>query len=101
MNVLIGDPVPTADMESQQVRVQLLPLSYEMAHVDGACRAAEYSDDVKESRKGQGPLRSGQSPGEDRLQHDAADQSDERKRLSDADEQFRAVEVVGRPSAAV
>src|ERR1700692_3304818 len=72
-----------------------------MAHVDGACGAAEYTDGVKESRKGKDPLRFGQSSCEDRLQHDAADKSDESKRLPDAGEQLGAVEVLGRPRAAV
>src|ERR1700688_1342563 len=72
-----------------------------MAHVDGACGAAEYSDGVKESRKSKDPLRFGQSSREDCLQHDAADKSDESKRLSDAGEQLGAVEVLGRPRAAV
>src|SRR5712691_4004098 len=72
-----------------------------MAHVDSACGAAEYTDGVKESRKGKDPLRFGQSPREDRLQHDAADKSDESKRLPDAGEQLGAVEVLGRPRAAV
>src|SRR6266478_6808739 len=101
MNVLIGDPVAGADVESQEVRVKLLPLSYEMAHVDGACSAAEYADGVKESRKGQDPLRFGQSTGEDCLQHDAADKSDESERLPGAGEQLSAVEVLGCPIAAV
>src|SRR5260370_31176114 len=72
-----------------------------MAHVDSACGAAEYTDGVKESRKGKDPLRSGQSPREERLQHDAADKSDESKRLPDAGEQLRVVEVLGRPRTAV
>src|SRR5713226_7919608 len=72
-----------------------------MAHVDGACGAAIYADGVKESRKSKNPLRFGQSPCEDRLQHDAADKSDESKRLPDAGEQLDAVEVLGRPCAAV
>src|ERR1700686_1944815 len=72
-----------------------------MAHVDGACGAAEYSDGVKESRKSKDPLRFGQSSREDCLQHDAADKSDESKRLSDAGEQLGAVEVLGCPRAAV
>src|SRR5258708_39606586 len=72
-----------------------------MAHVDGACGAAEYADGVKESRKGKDPLRFGQSAREDRLQHDAADKSAESKRLSDAGKQLGAVEVLGRPRAAV
>src|SRR5882762_2370750 len=72
-----------------------------MAHVDSACGAAEYTDGVKESRKGKDPLRFGQSPREDRLQHDAADKSDESKRLPDAGEQLGAIEVLGRPRAAV
>src|SRR5689334_15407750 len=101
MNVLITDPVPAAGVESQQVRVELLPLSYEMTHVDGACGAAKYTDGVKESREGQDPLRFGQGPCEDCLQHDAAYQPDESKRLPDADKQFSAVEVVGRPRTAV
>src|ERR1700756_1968993 len=101
MNVLIGDPVATADMESQEVRVQLFPLGQKMAHVDGACGPAEYTDGVKESREGQDPLGFGQSPREDRLQNDAADKSDESKRLPDAGEQLGAVEVLGRPHAAV
>src|SRR5713226_3842405 len=101
MNVLIGDPVAGADVESQEVRVQLFALRQKMAHVDGACGAAEYTDGVKESRKGQDPLRFGQSPCEDCLQHDAADKSDESKRLPDAGEQLGAVEVLGCPRAAV
>src|SRR5882724_9668929 len=72
-----------------------------MAHVDSACGAAEYTDGVKESRKSKNPLRFGQSPCEDRLQDDAADKSDESKRLPDAGEQLGAVEVLGRPRAAV
>src|SRR6266481_612087 len=72
-----------------------------MAHVDGACSAAEYTDGVKESRKGQDPLWFCQSPREDCLQHDAADKSDECKSLSDAGEQLGAVEVLGCPRAAV
>src|SRR5260370_15486899 len=72
-----------------------------MAHVDGACGAAKYADGVKESRKGQDPLRFGQSPCEDRLQHDAADKSDESKRLPDAGEQLGAVEILGSPRTAV
>src|SRR6266566_8134944 len=72
-----------------------------MAHVDGACGAAKYADGVKESRKSKNPLRFGQSPCEDRLQHDAADKSDESKRLPEAGEQLGAVEVLGRPRAAV
>src|SRR6267143_6510326 len=72
-----------------------------MAHIDGACGAAKYADGVKESRKSKTPLRFGQSPCEDRLQHDAADKSDESKRLPDAGEQLGAVEVLGRPYAAV
>src|SRR5712691_8306973 len=72
-----------------------------MAHIDGACSAAEYTDGVKESRKGQDPLRFGQSTGEDCLQHDAADKSDESERLPDAGEQLGAVEVLRGPRAAV
>src|SRR6478609_9074301 len=72
-----------------------------MAHVNGACVATEYADGVKESRKSKDPLRFGQSSREDCLQHDAADKSDESKRLSDASEQLSAVEVLGRPHAAV
>src|SRR6266849_6899383 len=72
-----------------------------MAHVDGACGAAIYADGVKESRKSKNPFRFGQSPCEDRLQHDATDESDESKRLPDAGEQLGAVEVLGRPCAAV
>src|SRR5712691_2918684 len=72
-----------------------------MPHVDGACSAAEYTDGVKVSRKGQDPLRFGQSTGEDCLQHDAADKSDESKRLPNAGKQLGAVEVLGRPRAAV
>src|SRR6266481_5597494 len=72
-----------------------------MAHVDGACGAAKYADGVKESRKSKDPLRFGQSSREDCLQHDAADKSDECKRLPDAGEQLGAVEVLGRPHAAV
>src|SRR6266403_739100 len=72
-----------------------------MPHVDGACGAAKYTDGVKVSRKGQDPLRFGQSPGEDCLQHDAADKSDESKRLPDAGKQLSAVEVLGRPCTAV
>src|SRR5277367_4324624 len=72
-----------------------------MAHVDGACGAAEYADDVKESRKAQHPLRFGQSPREDRLQHNAADQSDEGKCLPHAGEQLSAVEILCRPGTAV
>src|SRR5882757_2342704 len=101
MNVLIGDPVAGTDVESQEVRVKLLPLSYEMAHVDGACSAAEYADGVKESRKGQDPLRFCQSPREDCLQHDAADKSDKCKSLPDAGEQLGTVEVLRCPRAAV
>src|SRR6266436_367002 len=88
-------------MQSQQVRVQLFALRHKMAHVDGACGAAEYTDGMKVSRKGQDPFRFGQSPCEDRLQHDAADKSDECKRLPDAGEQLGAVEVLRRPRAAV
>src|ERR1700692_3983293 len=72
-----------------------------MAHVDRARGAAEDTDGVKESRKGEDPLRFGQSSREDCLQHDAADKSDESKRLSDAGEQLGAVEVLGRPRVAV
>src|SRR5258706_1285581 len=72
-----------------------------MAHVDGACGAAKYTDGVKESRKSKNPLRFRQSSREDCLQHDAADESDESKRLPDAGEQLGAVEVLGRPRAAV
>src|SRR6266481_6406141 len=72
-----------------------------MAHINGACRAAEYADCVEVSRKSEDPLRFGQSSREDRLQHDAADKSDESKRLPDASEQLGAVEVLGRPRAAV
>src|SRR5882672_1984602 len=72
-----------------------------MAHVDGACSAAKYADSVKKSRKSKDPLRFGQSAREDCLQHDAADKSDESKRLPDAGEQLGAVEVLGRPRATV
>src|ERR1700686_3866105 len=72
-----------------------------MAHVDGACGAAEDTDGVKESRKSKDPLRFSQSSREDGLQHDAADESDESKRLSDAGEQLGAIESLGRPRAAV
>src|SRR5216683_1645734 len=72
-----------------------------MAHVDGACGATKYADGVKESRKSKNPLRFGQSSREDCLQHDAADESDESKRLPDAGEQLGAIEVLGRPDAAV
>src|ERR1700720_649796 len=101
MNVLTGDPVAITDVKSQEIRMQLFALSNEVAHVDGACGAAEYADGVKESRKGKDPLRFGQSPCEDRLQHDAADKSDESKRLPHAGEQLGAVKVLGRPCAAV
>src|SRR5258708_3839140 len=82
MNVLTCEPISIPDVHSHQVRVQLLALRQKMAHVDGACGASEYADGVKESRKSKNPLRFGQSPGEDRLQHDA-------------------VEVLGRPRGAV
>src|ERR1700687_4539385 len=72
-----------------------------MAHVDRARGAAEDTDSVKESRKSKDPLRFGQSSREDCLQHDAADKADKSKRLSDAGEQLGAVEVLGRPRAAV
>src|ERR1700687_372147 len=72
-----------------------------MAHVNGARGAAEYTDGVKVSRKGQYPLRFCQSPREDRLEHYAADKSDKRKSLPDAGEQLGAIEVLSRPSAAV
>src|SRR5260370_42215289 len=72
-----------------------------MAHVDGAYSAAEYTDGVKESRKRQDPLRFGQSTGEDCLQHDAADKSDESKRVAGSGEQLGAVEVLGRPRTGV
>src|SRR6266403_5788562 len=72
-----------------------------MPHVDGACGAAKYTDGVKVSRKGQDPLRFGQSPGEDCLQHNAADKSDESEPLPDAGEQLGPVEVLGRPRTAV
>src|SRR6267143_4414649 len=101
MNVLTCEPISIPDVHSHQVRVQLLALRQKMAHVDGACGAAEYTDGVKESRKGQDPLRFRQSPREDCLQHDAADKSDESKRLPDAGEQLGAVEVLGRPRADV
>src|SRR5260370_17542409 len=101
MNVLTCEPISIPDVHSHQVRVQLLALRQKMAHVDGACGASEYADGVKESRKSKNPLRFGQSPGEDRLQHDAADESDKSKRLPDAVEQLVAVEVPGRPRGAV
>src|SRR6267154_86524 len=72
-----------------------------MAHEDGACGAAKYADGVKESGKSQDPLRFGQSAREDCLQHDAADKSDESKRLPDACEQLGPIEVLGRPRTAV
>src|ERR1700693_3263449 len=72
-----------------------------MPHRHGACGAAEYADGVKVSRQGQYPLRFGQSTGEDGLQDDAADKSDEGQRLPDAGQQLGAVEVLGRPRAAV
>src|SRR5260221_13960330 len=101
MNVLICEPSPIPDVHSHQVRVQLFALRQKMAHVDGACGAAEYADGVKKSRKSEDPLRFGQSAREDCLQHDAADKPDESKRLPDAGEQLGAVEVLGRPRAAV
>src|SRR6266446_8804857 len=101
MNVLTCEPISIPDVHSHQVRVQLLALRQKMAHVDCACGASEYADGVKESRKSKNPLRFGQSPGEDRLQHDAADKSDKSKRLPDAGEQLGAVEVLSRPRAAV
>src|SRR6266576_3022404 len=72
-----------------------------MAHVDGACGAAKYANGVNESRESKNPLRFSQSSHEDCLQHDAADESDESNRLPDAGEQLGAVEVLGRPRAAV
>src|SRR5437660_11253513 len=81
--------------------MQLFALSNEVAHVYGAGGPAEYTDGVKESRKSKDPLRLGQSSREDCLQHDAADKSDECKRLPDAGEQLGAVEILGRPDAAV
>src|ERR1700690_3262209 len=72
-----------------------------MAHVDGACGAAKYTDGMKVSRKGQDPLGFCQSTGEDCLQHNAADKPDESKRLPDAGEQLGAVEVLGCPPTAV
>src|SRR5882724_5239251 len=101
MNVLICEPIPTADVQSQQVRMQLFALSNEVAHVDGAGGPAEDTDGVKESRKSKDPLRFGQSPREDCLQYDAADKSDESKRLPEAGQQLSTVEVLGRPGAAV
>src|SRR6266404_2636273 len=101
MNVLTCEPISIPDVHSHQVRVQLLALRQKMAHVDGACGASEYADGVKESRKSKNPLRFGQSSSEDRLQHDAADESDESERLSDAGEQLGAVEVLGRPRGVV
>ena len=71
--------------------MQLFSLRHKMAHVDGACGAAEYADGVKESRKSKDPLRFGQSPREDCLQYDAADKSDESKGLPEAGQQFGAV----------
>src|SRR5712671_8173713 len=101
MNVLTCEPMSIADVHSQEVRVQLFALRHKMAHVDGACGAAEYANGVKESRKGQNPLRFGQSTGEDCLQHDAANKSDESKRLPDAGEQLGTIEVLRCPRAAV
>src|SRR6266436_718173 len=101
MNVLIGDPVAITDVKSQEIRMQLFPLTKEVAHVDGAGGPAENTDGVKESRKSKDPLRFGQSPREDCLQYDAADKSDESKRLPEAGQQLSTVEVLGRPRAAV
>src|SRR5882672_12111969 len=101
MNVLIGDPVAITDVKSQEIRMQLFALSNEVAHVDGAGGPAEYADGVKESRKSKDPLRFGQSPREECLQDDAADKSDERKRLPDAGEQLSAVKVLSRPRGGV
>src|ERR1700722_826172 len=56
---------------------------------------------MKEGRKTEGPLCLCQAAGEDGLQHNAADQSDESKSLSDTDEQFRAIEVLRSPSGGV
>src|SRR6202140_1784790 len=101
MNVLIGDPVAITDVKSQEIRMQLFALSNEVAHVDGAGGPAEYTDGVEESRKRKDPLRFGQSPREDCLQHDAADEPDEGKSLSDASQQLGAVKVLSRPRGGV
>src|SRR4029077_624989 len=93
--------VATTYVESQEVRVQLFALSNEVAHVDGARGPAEYADSVKESRKSKDPLRFRQASGEDGLQHDAADEPDEGKTLSDASQQLGAVKVLGRPCGGV
>src|SRR5271156_7035983 len=101
MNVLAGDPFAAADVEPQEVRVQLFALRDKMTHVNGTHCASEYSNDVKVSRQGQDPLRFRQGPGEDCLQHDAADESDESERLPDAGEQFCAIEILCCPGGAV
>src|ERR1700742_4810605 len=88
-------------MQSQQVRVQLFSLSNKVTHVNGSSGTAEYTDSVKESRKSKHPLRFGQGPSENCLQHDARDQSDEGECLPDTSQQLRAVEIVGCPDAGI
>src|SRR5216684_4614035 len=56
---------------------------------------------MEEGRKCKDPLRFRQASGEDGLQHDAADQPDEGKILSDARQQLGAVKVLGRPCGGV
>src|ERR1700675_4750981 len=56
---------------------------------------------MKERGKRKDPLRFRQPPGEDSLQDNAGHQPDERKRLSNADQQFGAIVVFRRPRTRV
>src|SRR5580698_3822261 len=56
---------------------------------------------MKECREAECPFCFCQAAGEDCLQHNAANQPDESKSLADADEQFRAIEILRCPSRGV
>src|SRR5277367_4341143 len=100
VNVRIGNPVVTADVQSKKIGVKLLALCEKVAHVYGACCSTKQANDVEECGKGQDVLRLRQASCEYSLQDDASHQPYKGRRLSDAGKQLGGIEVFCRPRAA-
>src|SRR6516165_1272018 len=84
----VRDPVAVVHVQPQKVGVQLFSLRDEVTHEDGSELSAEQANRVEVRGKRQNPLWLGHCSGKSSLQDDRRHQTDERKGLSDTEEQF-------------
>src|SRR5882762_11560064 len=79
MNICVCNPVAATDVQTQEIRVQLLAVGEKMAHVYGSCSSSKQSNGMEERRECQDPLRFRQPTSENDLQDNASHQPYESK----------------------